>query len=429
MGDSNLSIYSAAKDSYCELLSLRLSPMIFEGMMSIYEDAVTIENNSNEFGGNTMIQFQVLLKAVQKWNQNIIEEETKRIMEEIPCLMELVGAIFISYIKILACIRIGNDSSANIKLKIPSADVFIHNVYKQVAESFYYNPFYFKNYKNRENFESIMNIIAKNINDTINLMIPVDSILKEYITKLFKNKKSLNSQTYFKEQDDDVKSVLSSIVSSQSSRKSDTESFKDLFKSDDDDIFKTSDNSTIDDIFARPKIPETEKASSIASSEYEPQKSVTFKDDNIDDIFKSSKSFGESFDKPSISYDKPSISDMFSKPIEKPSFELDKPSFELDKPSFEFEKPIEKPSFSFDKPSSFEVEKTSSEMDKSSISDMFSKPIDKPSFEVDKPSFELDKPSFNDDPFKTDTFKPMDTNEDPLKDLFNKTGNDVTNFF
>lgn len=415
MGDSNLSIYSAAKDSYCELLSLRLSPMIFEGMMSIYEDAVTIENNSNEFGGNTMIQFQVLLKAVQKWNQNIIEEETKRIMEEIPCLMELVGAIFISYIKILACIRIGNDSSANIKLKIPSADVFIHNVYKQVAESFYYNPFYFKNYKNRENFESIMNIIAKNINDTINLMIPVDSILKEYITKLFKNKKSLNSQTYFKEQDDDVKSVLSSIVSSQSSRKSDTESFKDLFKSDDDDIFKTSDNSTIDDIFARPKIPETEKASSIASSEYEPQKSVTFKDDNIDDIFKP-------IDKPSISYDKPSISDMFSKPIEKPSFELDKPSFE-------FEKPIEKPSFSFDKPSSFEVEKTSSEMDKSSVSDIFSKPIEKPSFDLDKPSFDLDKPSFNDDPFKTDTFKPMDTNEDPLKDLFNKTGNDVTNFF
>ncbi len=441
MGDSNLSIYSAAKDSYCELLSLRLSPMIFEGIVSIYEDAVTIENNSNEFGGNIMIQFQVLLKAVQKWNQNIIEEETKRIMDEIPCLMELVGAIFISYIKILACIRIGNDSAANIKLKIPSADVFIHNVYKQVAETFYYNPFYFKNYKNREHFEAIMNAISKNINDTINLMIPVDSILKEYITKLFKNKQSLNSQTYFKEQDDDIKSVLSSIMSSQSSKKSDVESFKDLFKSDEDDVFNKSEKSTIDDIFTSPKFSDTDKASSVASSEFEPTKSVTFKDD-IDDIFKSSKSFGGSFseEKPSFSENKPSFSfPSFDKP-DKPSFSEDKPSFSFpsfdkpekplfseDKPSFSFPS-FEKPSFTEEKPilPSISEDKPSITEEKPSFPSFSEEKL--PSFE--QPSFDLlDKPPISDDPFKTDSFKPVDTNEDPLKDLFGKTGNDVTNFF
>jgi hypothetical protein len=196
MGDLNVSVFGAARESYMELLRMRLSPLIYQGLTALYEDSIKIEDAKQEFGGNYLKQFQTLLKGISKWNQSIIEEETQRIMNQMNYLMELVGAIFVSYVKILASVRMGG-SDSSIKIKIPSADVFIHTIYKGVAESFYYNPWAFQNYNDRENHDSIMNIIDKSILNSVNFMIPIDCILKEYLSQVFSGSQHVQQNTGF----------------------------------------------------------------------------------------------------------------------------------------------------------------------------------------------------------------------------------------
>jgi len=173
----NVSVLVAAREEYSEQLKRHLVPLMHEGFTSIYEDAEA------EDGDNVLVQFQIFLKQIPKWNQTILEEETKRIREKCPFLMDLVTAIFVSHVKILASVRIGGNHK-NIRIKIPTAEVFLHSVYVNAAESFYYDPFVFENTE-RKNTEKIKSVIEEAIEDTISSMIPIQSILQEYLSTTF----------------------------------------------------------------------------------------------------------------------------------------------------------------------------------------------------------------------------------------------------
>ena len=118
----NVSVLVAARDEYSEQLKRHLTPLIQEGFASIYDDSL-IEDEENP-----LRQFQIFLRQIPKWNQTILEQETKRIKDKCPFLMDCVTAIFVSHVKILASVRLGG-SHSNIKIKIPTAEIFIHSVY------------------------------------------------------------------------------------------------------------------------------------------------------------------------------------------------------------------------------------------------------------------------------------------------------------
>ena len=143
-GTLNVSVLGAAKEMYIKQLKIALTSLIHEGFVSLWEDAQKKEEDQG--GYNFLKQFQLFLKDIPSWNQSILEEETRRIMGKVDFLMELVTAIFVSHVKILSSVRLGG-SNSNIRIKVPTAEVFIHTIYTNAAEMIFYNPLVFQHHK------------------------------------------------------------------------------------------------------------------------------------------------------------------------------------------------------------------------------------------------------------------------------------------
>jgi len=184
MSALNISVLAQGREFYLRQLKLHLTPLIYEGLVSLYKDAKQLEEETNEFEGNELKQFQKLLCQVPSWNQSILEEETRRILTECDFLMEMVAAVFVAHVQILASVKLGGKNS-KIRVKIPTSDIFVHAVYSNSAETFYYNPYKFQTYHIRESNEYIREMINRNIDDVIDSMIPIESIIKEYISNVF----------------------------------------------------------------------------------------------------------------------------------------------------------------------------------------------------------------------------------------------------
>ena len=73
-----------------------LVPYIFEGIKSIYDTSKGVCNMNKD--GNILMRFQEQLSQIPKWNQEIIDEEYSRIVENSGCdwLDELVTAVIAS---------------------------------------------------------------------------------------------------------------------------------------------------------------------------------------------------------------------------------------------------------------------------------------------------------------------------------------------
>lgn len=177
-GQLNISVLVAAREEYLKQLKKHLTPLIQEGLISIYDDA------KEEDSSNPLRQFQIYLKEIPKWNQTILDIETKRIKERCPFLMDCVTAIFVSNVKILASVRLGGNHS-NIRIRIPTSEIFVHSVYIASAETFYYDPEPFEDLLERDNIEKIRRGIDCSIEDTISSMIPIQNILQEYLCNTF----------------------------------------------------------------------------------------------------------------------------------------------------------------------------------------------------------------------------------------------------
>jgi len=127
------------KQEYTTTLVNILTPLLNEGITSIYLSA---SQNKNE----ELKTFQLLLKEIPKWNQEMINEETVRIIKECNCdwLGDLVKAVVKSNVVILA----SNDNSS---FKYITSDVynnvklsdFIHKCYIECAKEIYDNPILF----------------------------------------------------------------------------------------------------------------------------------------------------------------------------------------------------------------------------------------------------------------------------------------------
>jgi len=174
----DISVLVAARDEYIEQLKCIISPLLIQGFNSIYSDAMEITR-----GKRVIYKFQELLKEIPNWNQTILQEESKRIKKKCPYIMDIVTAIFVSNVKILASIRL-KGSNENIRVKIPTSDIFIHSIYIEAAQHIFYDPFLFYHHTNRsiqENKETVRKIIRSSIDETIRQMLPFDDILQEYL--------------------------------------------------------------------------------------------------------------------------------------------------------------------------------------------------------------------------------------------------------
>ena len=106
MEDGNIAVLVDAKAEYTKQLVNILKPNMYVGVKNILDQAKS-ECSLNKDSDNTMKYFQDLLSQIPKWNQDIINNESTRILEYSGCdwLDDLITAVFVSHTRILTSIN------------------------------------------------------------------------------------------------------------------------------------------------------------------------------------------------------------------------------------------------------------------------------------------------------------------------------------
>ena len=198
--------WTAARDEYTYQLVQSIMPPILEIFEGIYDKVKETQNEEY-----ALVHFQLELQKIPHWNNISIERECKKIISGYPSLMDHVAAVFVSNIQILSCVRMDTDNKRDIHIKIPTRDSFIHKVLIQCAENIFQDPLLFWHNisygEKRENTKKKQNIIDESIKEAIREMLPIQDILKEYLSESGKNdKKTKDDQSVASKESDDIDS-------------------------------------------------------------------------------------------------------------------------------------------------------------------------------------------------------------------------------
>ena len=185
MDDFIISNLHESRNEWCSRLVSIFTPLVSEGVKSIFNEAMKICKENGE-SSKYLMTFQNLLSRVPKWNNTIVEEERKRIIERSGCnyLEDLITCVHIIQLKVLTCIRVGNKQK-KIDISIPKLDAFVHKVYINVARKVYTNVYLFEanisplqvQKNNRELEMIIQEAILVSIRDSI----PTEAIIRAYM--------------------------------------------------------------------------------------------------------------------------------------------------------------------------------------------------------------------------------------------------------
>lgn len=185
MDDFNVSALHESKNEWGSRLVTLLTPLIIDGYKSILEESLKLCKDNNEMD-KYLMTFQNLISRIPKWNQQIVENERKRICEKSGCnyLEDLVTCVHIIQLKILTAMRVGQKQK-KIDINIPKLDDFIHKVYINVARKVYKNVYLFEvniqPLQVQKNYRELEIIVQECILNTLRESIPVEAILKAYM--------------------------------------------------------------------------------------------------------------------------------------------------------------------------------------------------------------------------------------------------------
>jgi hypothetical protein len=185
MDDFTISNLHSSRDEWCARLVSILTPLVIEGIRSIFNEAWKMATDNDE-ATKYLMTFQNLLCRVPKWNAAIIEEERQRIVERSACgyLEDLITCVHIIQLKTLTCVRVGNKQK-KIDISIPKLDAFLHKVYIHVARKVYSNVYLFE--KNispllvQKNNRELELIVQECILTAIRESIPTEAIIRAYL--------------------------------------------------------------------------------------------------------------------------------------------------------------------------------------------------------------------------------------------------------
>jgi hypothetical protein len=185
MDDFVISNLNESRNEWCSRLVSIFTPLVIEGVKSIFNESWKLCLDNDEVN-KYLMTFQNLLSRVPKWNNEIIEEERKRIVERSGCnyLEDLITCVHVIQLKILTCIRVGNKQK-KIDISIPKLDSFIHKVYINTARKVYSNVYLFEKNLNplqvQKNNRELEVIVQECILTAIRDSIPTESIIRAYM--------------------------------------------------------------------------------------------------------------------------------------------------------------------------------------------------------------------------------------------------------
>jgi len=144
MDDFVISNLRESKNEWCCYLVDVLTPLVAQGVRSIFQTAYKMCLDKNEVS-KYLMTFQNLLSQVAKWNALTIEEERKRIVDQSGCsyIEELIVCVHIIHLKVMTHIRVGNKQK-KVDISLPKLDDFVHKCYVHVARRVYKNVYLFE---------------------------------------------------------------------------------------------------------------------------------------------------------------------------------------------------------------------------------------------------------------------------------------------
>jgi hypothetical protein len=185
MDDFNTNLLSEARNEYSSRLLNILTPLVLQGFRSIFNEAyqLCLRNDENM---KYLMTFQNFLARVPKWNQDIIEVETERIIKTSKCsyLEDILSCVHITQLKILTSIRVSSKQK-KIEIDIPKLSSFVHRVYIESARKIYQNVYLFEKFitplQQQKNMRECEIIIRECILKVISDSMPIEKILRAYM--------------------------------------------------------------------------------------------------------------------------------------------------------------------------------------------------------------------------------------------------------
>jgi len=185
MDDFNTNLLSEARNEYSSRLLNILTPLVIQGFRSIFKEAYDL-CIKNEESTKYLMTFQNFLTRVPKWNQEIINVETDRIIKTSKCeyLEDILTCVHITQLKILTSIRVSSQQK-KIEIDIPKISDFVHRVYIEAARKIYQNVYLFEKnimpLQQQKNMRECEIIVRECILKVISDSMPIEKILRAYI--------------------------------------------------------------------------------------------------------------------------------------------------------------------------------------------------------------------------------------------------------
>jgi len=185
--DSILSVYSDARAEYTKQLCVFLVPAYFQFFIELLEKAkeATIQEPKR-----ALWQFQNYLNEVHDWNMEKVNHEIHNIHTNSGCdyLDDLLTAVFIAHTKVLTAIRLSANKK-KIEINVPKVEHFLFKVLCETSKLLWSSSYLFRDgisaIEKQQNYRSIEQIINEGILQAIRSLVPVKSILKDFVNNDF----------------------------------------------------------------------------------------------------------------------------------------------------------------------------------------------------------------------------------------------------
>ena len=236
MDDFVISNLHEARNEWCSRLVSIFTPLVIEGIRSIFNESWKLCENSDEIN-KYLMTFQNLLSRIPKWNSVIVEEERKRIVDRSGChyLEDLITCVHIIQLKVLTCIRVGNKQK-KIDISIPKLDHFIHKVYIHVARKVYMNVYLFEKtvtpLQIQKNNRELEIIVQECILTAIRESIPTEDIIRAYMDEAVEQEEEVVIENLTEPVMTDLSGNSGESASLESSNSEDKEKEAEGFKED-----------------------------------------------------------------------------------------------------------------------------------------------------------------------------------------------------
>ena len=181
--DSILSVYSDARAEYTKQLCVFLVPAYFQFFIDLLEKA---KEASAQEPKRALWQFQNYLNEIHDWNMEKVNHEIHTIHTNSGCdyLDDLLTAVFIAHTKVLTAIRLSANKK-KIEINVPKVEHFLFKVLCETSKLLWSSSYLFRDgipaIEKQQNYRAIEQIINEGILQAVRSLVPVKSILKDFV--------------------------------------------------------------------------------------------------------------------------------------------------------------------------------------------------------------------------------------------------------